>query len=83
MSWHKITCEERDRIYGLYAPRELVPLSSCTDMSGELHDGEPQMDITWGTLSPETPVLRETRYPSRADGPDRQPCEHWAYQEEG
>jgi hypothetical protein len=84
MSWLKITCEERDAIFHAERPEKLRPLSSCTDMSGEYH-GEPQMDITWGLYSdttPETPVLRESRYPSRDGGPDRKPCEHWSFQDD-
>ncbi|WP_373202700.1 hypothetical protein [Mycobacterium marinum] len=62
MSWCKITCEERDAIYHADRPESLRPLSSCTDMSGQFH-GDPQIDITWGIYSTDTPVLRETRYP--------------------
>lgn len=83
MSWLKITCEQRDAIYHAERPEKLAPISSCTDMSGEFHGGDPQMDITWGLASTDTPVLRETRYPSRAGGPDRKPCEHWQFQEDG
>ena len=80
MSWRKITCKERDDIYYAERAEKLAPISSCTDLSGEFH-AEPQMDITWGFASTETPVLRETRYPSRESGqPDRKPCEHWAFE---
>lgn len=82
MSWRRITCEERDAIFHAERPEKLRPISSCTDMSGEFH-GEPQMDMTWGLHSTDTPVLRESRYPSRDGGPDRQPCEHWEFQEDG
>jgi hypothetical protein len=81
LSWLKITCEERDAIYHAERPEKLRPLSSCTDMGGEFH-AEPQMDITWGIASTDTPVLRETRYPSRGSGPDRRPCEHWQFQDD-
>lgn len=84
MSWRKITCVERDVIYCAARDEKLAPIFSCTDMSGELHGGEPQMDITWGYASTDTPVLRETRYPSRESGqPDRKPCEHWAFENDG
>lgn len=86
MSWLKITCEERDAIFYAERDEKLRPLSSCTDMDGWYHS-EPQMDITWGLYSdttPETPILRETRYPSRESGqPDRKPCEHWTFQDDG
>jgi hypothetical protein len=79
MSWRKITCEERDTIFYAERPEKLRPMSSCTDMDGQFH-GEPQMDIEWGLHSTDTPILRETRYPSRDGGPDRAPCEHWEFQ---
>lgn len=82
MSWRKISCKERDTLYYAARSEELRPLSSCTDMSGEFH-GEPQMDITWGIASTDTPVIRETRYPSRDGGPDRLPCEHYEFQGNG
>lgn len=83
MNWRKVTCQERDAIYYAERPEKLAPISSCTDMSGEFH-GEPQMDITWGIASTDTPVLRETRYPARESGqPDRKPCEHYTFEEDG
>lgn len=83
MSWRKITCEERDLIYHADRTEKLGPISSCTDLSAEFHS-EPQMDITWGIASTDTPVLRETRYPAlNTDGPDRKPCEHWAFENDG
>ncbi|MBB3752518.1 hypothetical protein FHT44_005030 [Mycolicibacterium sp. BK634] len=78
MSWRKITCRQREEIFTLEREEALRPLSSCTDLSGEYH-GEPQMDITWGLTSTDTPVLKESRYPSRDGGPDRKPCEHWEF----
>ncbi|MGB3483980.1 MAG: hypothetical protein WBB07_17410 [Mycobacterium sp.] len=84
MSWLKIACAERDAIFHAERDEKLRPLSGCTDMSGELHGGDPQMDITWGLASTDTPVLRETRYPARESGqPDRKPCEHYAFQDDG
>lgn len=83
MSWLKITCAERDAILNAERDEKLAPISACTDLDAEYH-AEPQMDITWGLASTDTPVLRETRYPARnADGPDRKPCEHWAFQNDG
>lgn len=82
MSWRKITCAERDAIYRAERPEKLAPISSCTDMDGTFHS-EPQMDITWGIASTDKPVIRETRYPSRDGGPDRKPCEHWEFQDDG
>lgn len=85
MSWLKITCEERDAIYQAERPEKLRPISSCTDLDAEFHS-EPQMDITWGIASTDTPVLRETRYPpwpyAESGTSDRKPCEHYVFQDD-
>lgn len=85
MTWVQITCAERDQIM---AARDLVPISSCTDLDAEFHSA-PQMDIEWGDRASEQPVLCEHRYPawpsadwSQPAAPDRKPCEHYRYEED-
>lgn len=82
-TWVKITCAERDQIK---ADRDLVPISSCTDLDAGFHS-EPEIFTEWGQRHTETAVLRDYRYPPRYDAsdppgtvkPDRKPCEHYRF----
>jgi len=86
VTWTRITCADRDQ---LMASRDLVPVSSCTDLDAEFHS-EPEMFIEWGDRSTEKSVLRDYRYPARRPHPDdpatpcpdRKPCEHYQHQED-
>lgn len=86
MGWVKITCAERDE---LKAARDLVPVSSCTDLDAQFHS-EPEVFTEWGERDTEVSVLQDYRYPPRrylSDGPleyvqrpDRKPCEHYRWE---
>lgn len=85
MAWVQITCADRD---ALMADRDLVPISSCTDLDGQFHS-EPEVFTEWGDRGTEQPVLRDRRFPPRyyADEdtwgkPDPKPCEHYRFQED-
>ena len=82
--WVRITCEERDTIM---VERDLVPISSCTDLGAEFHS-QPEVFTEWGDRATEQPVLRDYRFPAPqpADwrepaGPDLKPCEHYRFEE--
>lgn len=83
MGWVKIPCSERDQ---LMADRDLVPVASCTDLSAQFHS-EPEMFIEWGDRGTDTSVLRDYRHPAFSGPdlmpqPDREPCEHYRFQED-
>lgn len=86
-SWQKITCLERDELKG---SRNLVPISSCTDMGGAY--GDPEIFTEWGDRGTEKPVLRDRRFPALFTGsedpmtnartPDSKPCEHYRFEDQ-
>lgn len=85
MAWIKIPCAERDE---LMAARDLVPISSCTDLDAEFHS-QPEVFTEWGDRTTEQPVLRDRRFPGwqpadwrQPAGPDLKPCEHHRFQED-
>lgn len=83
--WVPVTCTEREQ---LMADRDLVPVSSCTDLDAEFHS-DPEVFTEWGDRATETPVLRDYRFPARTYAsdppgparPDRKPCEHYRFEE--
>lgn len=85
--WVKISCAEREQIWAdRGADRNLVPISTCTDVGAEFHS-EPEIFTEWGDRDTQVPVLRDCRYPARYYAsdppetvkPDRKPCEHYRY----
>ena len=83
MAWTPITCAERDAIF---ARRNLVAISTCTDLAAE-HHSEPEVFTEWADRGSENPVLRDYRYPARRRSgddltipkPDARPCTHYRF----
>ena len=91
MTWHPITCQEREalvdklgRSYGGFSKASGVGvLSSKTDLDGAY--GPPEVFTEWG-YDYDRPVLRDFRWPGgsgscahyehRPDTPDESPDEH-------
>ncbi len=86
-TWVKIPCAERDQVK---ADRDLVPISGCTDLDAEFHS-EPEVFTEWGDRNTHVSVLRDYRYPARYYAsdpprtvkPDRKPCEHYRFTQNG
>lgn len=83
MSWRKITCAERDAIFHAERIEKLRPIDLRLAVKLARHVRAGCGTCTWGLHSTDTPVLRESRYPSRDGGQDRKPCEHWEFREDG
>ncbi|MDF3280456.1 hypothetical protein [Gordonia sp. N1V] len=86
MTWHPITCTEREELIdkvgrshnGPAAP--YAPISGRSDLGGEY--GDPCILTIWGRKETEAPLLKDIRYPAPDfDGPDSRPCEHFRWEE--